>query len=42
MRFKQGEIEIRADEEWREAMAAPSRALVTSLSWPSLLRYGFV
>ncbi len=38
-RFRQGEVEITPDEEWREAMPTPSRLLVTTLTAPSLRRY---
>jgi hypothetical protein len=39
MRFRQGEMAIRPDEEWRERMPAASRALVTALTMPGLARY---
>ncbi len=42
MRFERGRIEVRADAGWRSAMPAPSRWVVTALSWPSLVRYGFL
>jgi hypothetical protein len=42
MRFRRGEIEIKADERWRREMPDASRALVTALTWPTLLRHGFV
>ena len=38
-RFRQGEVEITPDEEWREAMPTPSRLLVSALTAPSLRRY---
>jgi hypothetical protein len=41
-RFRHGEIEIRADEAWRGQMPEASRAAVTALTLPMLLRYGFV
>jgi len=40
-RFVQGEIEIRADQEWQEKMSARSRLIVTAMTWPLLLRYGY-
>jgi hypothetical protein len=40
-RFGTGEIDLRADEEWRRAMRTGDRALVTALTWPLLLRYGY-
>jgi hypothetical protein len=41
-RFRRGEIEIRPDESWRVGMGGRSRALVTALTLPTLLSYGFV
>jgi hypothetical protein len=41
-RFRHGEIEIRTDEAWRGQMPGASRAVVTALTLPTLLRYGFV
>ncbi len=38
VKFRSGVIEIRPDEEWRTAMDAHYRRLVTVLTWP-LLRY---
>lgn len=40
MRFE-GTIRIRADEEWRDRMLALDRAVVTTLTWPLLGRYGY-
>jgi Sulfotransferase family len=40
-RFGTGEIDLRADEEWRRAMRTGDRALVTALTWPLLLRYRY-
>jgi hypothetical protein len=42
VRLKQGEIALRVDDEWRHAMDDGHRRLVTLLSWPLLLRYGYV
>jgi hypothetical protein len=39
-RFRQGDVEIAPDEEWRQAMPPASRLLVTALTAPSLRRYG--
>jgi hypothetical protein len=39
MRFARGRTRVRPDEEWRRRMPGPSRALVTTLTAPSLLRY---
>jgi hypothetical protein len=41
-RFRRGEIEIRWDQSWRAGMPVTSRSVVTALTWPTLLRYGFV
>jgi hypothetical protein len=41
-RFRRGEIEIRWDQSWRAGMPPASRAVVTALTLPMLLRYGFV
>ncbi len=41
MRFKSGEICLREDDEWRHKMSRPKRALVTGLTLPLLLRYGY-
>jgi hypothetical protein len=39
MRFARGQTRVRPDEEWRQRMPGASRALVTALTAPSLLRY---
>lgn len=41
MRFRTGEIEIRADEAWREALPARDRALVAALTAPIRPRYNY-
>jgi hypothetical protein len=40
-RFGTGEVELRADEEWRRAMRGRDRGMVTALTWPLLLRYRY-
>jgi hypothetical protein len=40
-RLRTGPVRLRADDEWRSVMAAGDRALVTALTWPLLLRYGY-
>ena len=40
-RFGTGEVELRADEEWRRAMRGLDRGMVTALTWPLLLRYRY-
>jgi UDP-N-acetylglucosamine transferase subunit ALG13 len=41
MRFKQGRVTLRMDEQWRTAMPAAQRALVTALTWPLMRAYGY-
>lgn len=41
MRLKQGPLILRADEDWRTAMSAPRRALISAATWPLLRRYGY-
>ena len=40
-RFDTGKVPIRLDDEWRRAMPAASKLLVTAISSPVLLRYGY-
>jgi hypothetical protein len=40
-RFATGETELRRDEEWRRGMRRSDRLLVTAVSWPLLLAYGY-
>lgn len=40
-RFRTGEVEIRADEQWRRAMSRSRRALVGALSFPSTVVYRY-
>lgn len=42
MRFTEGRIELRADEEWRSKLDARSRRIVTALTAPLLLAYGYL
>jgi Sulfotransferase domain len=42
MRFRVGPVSLRLDEEWRSAMPARARRLVSLASWPLRLRYGYV
>ena len=39
-RFRDGEITLRADEAWRNAMSRRDRLVVTAIGLPLLLRYG--
>ena len=41
MRLQQGGIQVRADTEWISKMSRPSRSIVTALTWPLLMRYGY-
>lgn len=41
MRFQQGRVVLRADDEWRTAMSRPRRAAISAATWPLLLRYGY-
>lgn len=41
MRFVQGEIPVRADARWRTDQPLAQRRLITSLTSPLLLRYGY-
>ena len=41
MRFQHGTVQIVEDDEWKEKMPAGERLLVTLLTWPLLLRYGY-
>ncbi|MBW1933005.1 MAG: sulfotransferase [Deltaproteobacteria bacterium] len=40
IRFKNGQLEIRSDDEWRQKMQTHKRVVVTALTWPLLLLYG--
>ncbi len=42
IRFDTGEIAVREDTEWRTAMGWRDKALVTALTLPGLVRYGYV
>jgi hypothetical protein len=41
LRFRRGQVTIEPDLEWRTALGAGPRRVVTALTWPLLLRYGF-
>jgi hypothetical protein len=41
IRFRRGEVRIRPDVEWRGRLGWGPRWIVTALTWPLLLRYGF-
>ena len=40
-RFKSGPISIRLDDEWRRQMLPSERTLVTAVTAPLMLRYGY-
>jgi len=42
MRFQTGAIRLRNDTAWRSRMPAGKRRLVSLLTWPSRVRYGYV
>jgi hypothetical protein len=41
-RFRTGIVEIQSDEEWRTRMRVLDKAVVTVLTWPLLLKYGYM
>lgn len=41
VRFRQGRLDVRADDEWSTAMPWGQRLTVTAITWPLLLRYGY-
>jgi hypothetical protein len=41
IRFRRGDIPIVPDVEWQERLEPGARRIVTALTWPLLLRYGF-
>jgi hypothetical protein len=41
-RFQTGSVPIRLDEAWRSSLPSSSRRVVTALTSPSLVRYGYV
>jgi hypothetical protein len=41
LRFLTGRLELRVDEAWRQGMARPDKLVVTAITWPLLLRYGY-
>jgi UDP-N-acetylglucosamine transferase subunit ALG13 len=41
MRFIHGSVQLNPDEEWRRVMDARHRAVVSTLTWPLLHRYGY-
>ncbi len=41
-RFTTGVVTVRADTEWRERMRVRDRVIVDAISWPLLLRHGYL
>ena len=41
MRFTEGRMAMRIDEEWRRRMKPHHRNLVSALTWPLLVKYGY-
>lgn len=42
MRLQTGAVTLRPDEAWREKLPREARRTVTAISWPGLVRYGYV
>ncbi len=41
MRFQEGSVQLRLDNEWERSMTRTDKALVTALTWPLLLKYHY-
>lgn len=41
IRFQHGKVELRPDTEWVNGMSLADKRLVTAITWPLLLRYGY-
>lgn len=41
MRFQQGHVVLRVDNEWRTSMSRPHRAVISAATWPLLKHYGY-
>jgi hypothetical protein len=41
-RFRSGPVELRRDDAWQSDLKASTRRFVTALTWPLLLRYGYL
>jgi hypothetical protein len=42
MRFRHGRMRVRADQAWRSKMRPSERWKIVALTWPLLLRYGYL
>jgi hypothetical protein len=41
-RFSSMPLVLQIDDEWKFKMGQPTKAMVTALTWPLLLRYGYM
>lgn len=41
VRFQKGEIQLKLDNEWQTTMRKKDRRIVTAITWPFLVKYGF-
>jgi hypothetical protein len=41
MRFHQGHVVLRADDEWRTGMSRTRQVAISAATWPLLRRYGY-
>ncbi len=41
MRFSQGRISLRVDEQWRTSLAVRHQRLIGAVTWPLMWRYGY-
>jgi hypothetical protein len=41
-RLRTGPVELRLDDEWKTRMGPADRRVVTTLTWPLLMRYGYL
>jgi hypothetical protein len=41
-RFSHGDISIQPDNEWKQKLKLGEKVLVTLLTWPLLIRYGYI
>jgi hypothetical protein len=42
MRFQQGRLPLRLDEEWRHQLSRGQRLVIVGSTWPLLRRYGYL
>jgi hypothetical protein len=42
MRMKTGELELKVDDEWRQRLGPRDRRIASGVTWPLLLRYGYL